>query len=45
MLGAHDKGSLREFEEDELTDHAAALTCYGVLSLFPALLVLASLLI
>ncbi|MET8247631.1 YihY/virulence factor BrkB family protein [Streptomyces sp. NPDC005202] len=33
-----------EFQDDELTDRAAALTYYGVLSLFPALLVLVSLL-
>ncbi|MFJ8595171.1 YihY/virulence factor BrkB family protein [Streptomyces sp. NPDC093598] len=38
------KGSLREFTDDELTDRAAALTYYGLLSLFPALLVLVSLL-
>ncbi|EPD63860.1 YihY family inner membrane protein [Streptomyces sp. HGB0020] len=38
------KGSLKEFKDDELTDRAAALTYYGVLSLFPALLVLVSLL-
>ncbi|MFG2638468.1 YihY/virulence factor BrkB family protein [Streptomyces sp. NPDC048362] len=38
------KGALREFKDDELTDRAAALTYYGVLSLFPALLVLVSLL-
>ncbi|MET9956102.1 YihY/virulence factor BrkB family protein [Streptomyces sp. NPDC006339] len=38
------KGSLREFTSDELTDRAAALTYYGVLSLFPGLLVLVSLL-
>ncbi|MFD7436268.1 YihY/virulence factor BrkB family protein [Streptomyces sp. NPDC059861] len=38
------KGSLREFKDDELTDRAAALTYYTVLSLFPALLVLVSLL-
>lgn len=38
------KGTLREFKDDELTDRAAALTYYGVLSLFPALLVLVSLL-
>ncbi|MGI5142501.1 YihY/virulence factor BrkB family protein [Streptomyces sp. CA-106110] len=37
-------GSLREFKDDELTDRAAGLTYYGVLSLFPALLVLVSLL-
>jgi membrane protein len=33
-----------EFRDDELTDRAAALTYYSVLSLFPALLVLVSLL-
>ncbi|MFI8824003.1 YihY/virulence factor BrkB family protein [Streptomyces sp. NPDC053431] len=38
------KGALREFKDDELTDRAAALTYYGVLSLFPALLVLVSIL-
>ncbi|MGV9245749.1 YihY/virulence factor BrkB family protein [Streptomyces sp. NPDC003710] len=38
------KGTLREFRNDELSDRAAALTYYGVLSLFPALLVLVSLL-
>ncbi|MET8167378.1 YihY/virulence factor BrkB family protein [Streptomyces sp. NPDC005329] len=38
------KGVLREFKDDELTDRAAALTYYGVLSMFPALLVLVSLL-
>ncbi|MFI9808573.1 YihY/virulence factor BrkB family protein [Streptomyces sp. NPDC052301] len=42
--GAVLKGSLREFQDDELTDRAAALTYYGVLALFPALLVLVSLL-
>jgi membrane protein len=31
-----------EFTEDELTDRAAALTYYGVLSIFPALIALAS---
>ena len=35
---------MKEFKDDELTDRAAALTYYGVLSLFPALLVLVSLL-
>lgn len=34
----------REFMDDELPDRAAALTYYGVLSLFPALLVLVSVL-
>jgi membrane protein len=38
------KGTVREFKDDELTDRAAALTYYGVLSLFPALLVLVSIL-
>ncbi|MGV9451646.1 YihY/virulence factor BrkB family protein [Streptomyces sp. NPDC003635] len=42
--GAVLKGSLKEFQDDELTDRAAALTYYGVLALFPALLVLVSLL-
>ncbi|MEV5731492.1 MULTISPECIES: YihY/virulence factor BrkB family protein [Streptomyces] len=42
--GAVLRGTLREFRDDELTDRAAALTYYGVLSLFPALLVLVSLL-
>ncbi|MFF8595101.1 YihY/virulence factor BrkB family protein [Streptomyces sp. NPDC015220] len=36
--------TVAEFQDDELTDRAAALTYYGVLSLFPALLVLVSLL-
>lgn len=35
--------TVREFTGDELTDRAAALTYYGVLSMFPALLVLVSL--
>ncbi|MFI6645391.1 YihY/virulence factor BrkB family protein [Streptomyces sp. NPDC050504] len=38
------RGTFKEFQDDELTDRAAALTYYGVLSLFPALLVLVSLL-
>ncbi|MEU9382198.1 YihY/virulence factor BrkB family protein [Streptomyces sp. NPDC048279] len=38
------KGTAREFQNDELADRAAALTYYGILSLFPALLVLVSLL-
>ncbi|MEU0788380.1 YihY/virulence factor BrkB family protein [Streptomyces sp. NPDC006173] len=38
------KGSLKEFKDDELADRAAALTYYGVLALFPTLLVLVSLL-
>ncbi|MFC8199581.1 YihY/virulence factor BrkB family protein [Streptomyces sp. NPDC057298] len=36
--------TVREFQDDELPDRAAALTYYGVLSLFPALLLLVSLL-
>jgi membrane protein len=36
--------SLREFKSDSLQDHAAALTYYGVLSIFPGILVLVSLL-
>ncbi|MFD3518458.1 YihY/virulence factor BrkB family protein [Streptomyces sp. NPDC058657] len=38
------KRTAKEFTDDELADRAAALTYYGVLSLFPALLVLVSLL-
>jgi membrane protein len=38
------RGAFKEFKDDELTDRAAALTYYGILSLFPALLVLVSLL-
>ena len=38
------KRTLREFKEDDLTLLAAALTYYGVLSIFPALLVLLALL-
>ena len=38
------KRTWREFREDRLIDWAAALTYYGILSLFPGLLVLASLL-
>ncbi|MFF8414083.1 YihY/virulence factor BrkB family protein [Streptomyces omiyaensis] len=38
------KGAAREFTRDELMDRAAALTYYGVLSLFPGLLALVSLL-
>ncbi|MFD3872669.1 YihY/virulence factor BrkB family protein [Streptomyces sp. NPDC058623] len=38
------RGTVKEFTEDELADRAAALTYYGVLALFPALLVLVSLL-
>ncbi|MEV4943135.1 YihY/virulence factor BrkB family protein [Streptomyces zaomyceticus] len=38
------RGTLKEFKDDELADRAAALTYYGVLALFPALLVLVSML-
>jgi membrane protein len=38
------KRTWREFREDNLTDWAAALTYYGILSIFPGLLVLVSLL-
>jgi membrane protein len=38
------KRTVAEFREDNLTDWAAALTYYGVLSIFPALLVLLSML-
>ncbi|MET9699903.1 YihY/virulence factor BrkB family protein [Streptomyces sp. NPDC006529] len=38
------RGTVREFSRDELSDRAAALTYYGVLALFPALLVLVSVL-
>ncbi|MFC0099170.1 YihY/virulence factor BrkB family protein [Micromonospora marina] len=38
------KRTAREFQDDSLTDWAAALTYYGVLSIFPGLLVLISLL-
>jgi membrane protein len=37
------KRTVKEFSEDNLTDWAAALTYYGVLALFPALLALLSL--
>jgi len=36
------KRTISEFQEDNLTDWAAALTYYGLLSLFPALLALVS---
>jgi membrane protein len=38
------KRTVREFRKDDLTDWAAALTYYGVLSIFPALIVLVSIL-
>jgi membrane protein len=37
------KRTVTEFKEDNMTDWAAALTYYGVLALFPALLVLVAL--
>ncbi len=36
--------TVKEFKEDNLTDWAAALTYYGVLAIFPALIVLVSIL-
>lgn len=42
--GAVLRRTLKEFKDDELGDRAAGLTYYGVLSLFPGLLVLVSLL-
>ncbi|OII69563.1 YihY/virulence factor BrkB family protein [Streptomyces sp. CC77] len=38
------RGTLKEFKKDELTDRAAALTYYGILSVFPAILVLVAVL-
>jgi membrane protein len=38
------KRTAKEFQEDNLTDWAAALTYYGILSIFPALLALISIL-
>jgi membrane protein len=38
------KRTVREFREDDLTDRAAALTYYAILSIFPALIVLVSIL-
>jgi membrane protein len=38
------KRTVKEFKDDNLTDWAAALTYYGVLSIFPALIVLVSVL-
>jgi membrane protein len=38
------KRTVREFQQDNLTDWAAALTYYGVLAIFPALLALVSVL-
>jgi membrane protein len=42
--GAVFKRTVREFNEDKLTDWAAALTYYGMLAIFPALIVLVSVL-
>ncbi|MEU0303088.1 YihY/virulence factor BrkB family protein [Streptomyces sp. NPDC006175] len=42
--GAVLRRTLKEFKRDELADRAAGLTYYGILALFPALLVLVSLL-
>ena len=36
------KRTVKEFSEDNMTDWAAALTYYGLLSLFPALIALVS---
>ncbi|MCW3006743.1 MAG: ribonuclease, partial [Solirubrobacterales bacterium] len=41
-LGATLKRTVTEFSEDNMTDWAAALTYYAVLSLFPALIALVS---
>jgi membrane protein len=41
-LGQTLKRTVAEFKEDQLTDRAAALTYYGVLSIFPALIALVS---
>jgi membrane protein len=38
------KRTVREFKEDNLTDWAAALTYYGVLAIFPAMIVIVSIL-
>jgi membrane protein len=38
------KRTIREFKADDLTDRAAALTYYGVLAIFPAILALVSIL-
>jgi membrane protein len=43
-FGAVLKRTVREFQQDNLTDWAAALTYYGVMSLFPMVLVLVALL-
>src|SRR3954452_14540242 len=38
------KRTIREFKQDNLTDWAAALTYYGILAIFPAILALVSVL-
>src|SRR5688572_11722580 len=38
------KRTVKAFQDDNLTDWAAALTYYGILSIFPALLALVSIL-
>ena len=43
-IGGTIKRTLKEFSEDNLTDWAAALTYYTVLAIFPALIVLVSIL-
>jgi membrane protein len=42
-IGSTLKRTLTEFQEDNLSDWAAALTYYGLLSLFPALIAMVSL--
>src|ERR671927_477380 len=42
--GATLKRTVKEFKDDNITDWAAALTYYAVLSLFPALIALVSIL-
>ena len=38
------KRTFKEFQDDDLTDWAAALTYYGLLALFPAMIALVSIL-
>ena len=42
MVGTRSSAPSSEFQDDDLTDRAAALTYYGVLALFPALIALVS---
>ena len=44
LWGPAAKRTFAEFADDQLTDRAAALTYYGILSIFPGLLVVVSLL-